>query len=242
MSHDLMSPVAEPAEADLRDAPLLDDESSDELERAQEAAAAAQPPIRPLEGEDPSPPLPEGARGGDLAPPAPPAPRSAIAAADRRYVAIAQRHGCRTGLGRTIVRHARGFGVPISLAFALFDQESDFRKVFGHDPTIFVGAGPVTKEKYLRYLAQRKASGNRLMQGVGEGQLTWWETQDRADAEGGCWTAESNVKVSLMTLAALVRRHGYAKGIERYNGAGPAAVAYSQKLRALARVWHERLG
>ena len=162
--------------------------------------------------------------------------------ADARYVKVAAKHGCRPALGRIIVRHARAKGVPISLAFALFEHESGFRKVFGHDPTIYVGAGTVTRAKYLAYRARRRASGNRLMQGVGEGQLTWWETQDLADARGGCWKADANVGVSLLTLAARIREHGYAKGIERYNGSGPAAVAYSQRLRARAKVWHARLG
>jgi hypothetical protein len=161
--------------------------------------------------------------------------------ADERYVAAAAKAGCRRGLGRLIVKYARMYGVPISLAFALFEHESGFRKVFGHDPTIFVGAGLVTKAKFVAYRAARRASGNRLMQGVGEGQLTWWETQDLADRYGGCHTAAANVQVALLTLAARIREHGEAKGIARYNGSGPAAEAYSRNLRARAAAWHRRL-
>jgi hypothetical protein len=163
------------------------------------------------------------------------------AARDRRLVAIARRHGCRPGLARVIVRRAREHGVPLSLAFALFEHESAFRKVFGHDPTIYAGAGVVTRVKYLAYRAARRAAGNRPMQGVGEGQLTWWETQDRADALGGCWTADANVGVALLTLAARIHELGEAAGVARYNGAGPAAQAYSRQVRAAAHVWHRRL-
>lgn len=244
MSHDVIPPGEQAADEDLLEPPLLQDEDPRALDYGQAAAAAEDPPIRPLEGEappteaeEPPPEEPSAEAGEDL----PEGERSAESVATRHYVEVAERHGCRPGLGRLIVRHARKFGVPISLGFALIDHESDFRKVFGHDPTIFSGAGEVTKPKYLDYRAQRRASGNRKMQGVGEGQLTWWETQDRADQHGGCWTADANVKVALMTLGALIKQFGYAKGIERYNGSGPAAVRYSREVRAEARVWHNRL-
>lgn len=161
--------------------------------------------------------------------------------ADARFVRAAGKNGCRAGLARIILRHARAYGVPISLAFALFEQESGFRKVFGHDPTIYIGAGVVTKVKYLAYRTARRRSSNRLMQGVGEGQLTWWETQDLADRLGGCWTADANVRVALMTLGARIREYGYVKGCARYNGAGPAADAYSRNLRGRAQRWHRIL-
>lgn len=161
--------------------------------------------------------------------------------ADERYAKAMTHHGCRIGLGRIIVKWARVYGVPISLAFALFRHESGFRKVFGHDPTIFVGAGPVTRAKYLLYRKARRASGNTKMQGVGEGQLTWWATQDRADEMGGAWTAEANVRVALMTLGALIHQLGVAKGVERYNGSGPQAVAYSRAVRAEADLVHSWL-
>lgn len=166
---------------------------------------------------------------------------SAKSRATSHYVKVAGQHGCRAGLARIIVNNARRYGVPVSLAFALFEHEAGFQKVFGHDPTIYVGAGPVTKPKYMGYLSKRRASGNRLMQGVGEGQLTWWETQDLADRLGGCWTAEANVRVALMTLAARIHEYGYVAGIARYNGTGPAAQQYSVLVRSAARWWHDRL-
>jgi hypothetical protein len=110
---------------------------------------------------------------------------SARSKADNHYVAVAARHGCRKGLARIIIKWARHYHVSISLAFALFEHESGFRKVFGHDPTIYAGAGLVTKLKFLAYRLARRRSGNRLMQGAGEGQLTWWQTQDLADTLGG---------------------------------------------------------
>lgn len=148
----------------------------------------------------------------------------------------ANRYGAKFSL--RIVYEAKRAGIPVSLGFALVEQESGFRNVFGHDPTIFVGAGTVTKTKYLAY---KRARGHTRMQGVGPCQLTWWATQDAADRLGGCWKPTYNIRVGFSTLAANIRAHGYVKGCERYNGTGPAAVAYSRSLRGRAVKWHKRL-
>ena len=157
-------------------------------------------------------------------------------------LALAQR-AAQSGAGfpLTIVKECRRHNLPVSLGFALIEQESNFRNVFGHDPTIFIGAGTVTRANYTAYKARRVASRNRSMQGVGPAQLTWWETQDLADQLGGCWKPTVNIRVGVMTLAARIKRHGYAAGIARYNGAGPAAEAYSRSVRARAQKWHDRL-
>ena len=141
---------------------------------------------------------------------------------------------------RTAVREAKRAGLPLELACALLEKESSGgRNVFGHDPTIFIGAGKVTREKYADYKRRRIASGNKLMQGVGPCQLTWWELQDAADAAGGCWHPEINMRVGFRHLAALVGRYGRSEGARRYNGSGPAAEAYSRDLLAKARRWEE---
>lgn len=151
----------------------------------------------------------------------------------------ARAYGARSSLRIIIEAHAAG--VPVSLAFAIFEHESGFQAVFGHDPTIFVGAGLVTKAKYIAYRNARRASGNREMQGVGYGQLTWWATQDAADREGGCWRTPANVRIALRALAANLKQYGLVLGVARYNGYGPAADRYSAAVRARARVWHARL-
>lgn len=137
-----------------------------------------------------------------------------------------------------IIREARRAGIPVSLGFALVEQESGFTNVFGHDPTIFVGAGKVTRAKYAQYKAAR---GHTHMQGVGPCQLTWWATQDRADKLGGCWVPQYNIRVAFETLAGNIKQHGLAAGIAAYNGTGPAAAAYSRSVQIKARKWHEVL-
>ena len=50
---------------------------------------------------------------------------------------------------RTTVREAERAGLPLALACALLEKESSGgRNVFGHDPTIFAGAGKVTRANY----------------------------------------------------------------------------------------------
>jgi hypothetical protein len=143
---------------------------------------------------------------------------------------------------QAVVEEARRAGLGLPLACALLEKESGGgRNVFGHDPTIFVGAGEVTRAKYAEYKRRRVASGNRMMQGVGPCQLTWWEFQDTADREGGCWRPEINIRVGFRHLAALIKAHGAAEGARRYNGSGAAAEAYSRDLLAKAKTWEAKL-
>jgi len=157
-------------------------------------------------------------------------------ARDLLLAARAKRHGANYSL--RIILEARQTGIPISLAFAVIEQESDFRNVFGHDPTIHAGAGKVTKRKYLAY---KQARGKTRMQGVGPAQLTWWELQDEADRLGGCWVPRHNIAAAFDKLSGLIRQHGEREGIRRYNGTGPAADRYAKSVLARREKWHDRL-
>jgi len=165
---------------------------------------------------------------------------SALSVSDPRNVLLARKakkYGMQNSL--RIVIEAKRAGIPVSLGFALAEQETlNGANIFGHDNTIFRGAGAVTKAKYLAY---KRARGRTRMQGVGPLQLTWWETQDAADRLGGCWVPKYSLRVGFQTLAHLIKLYGHAKGIERYNGAGPAAVAYSVSVRSREAKWHRRL-
>jgi soluble lytic murein transglycosylase-like protein len=157
----------------------------------------------------------------------------------RRNVALAvkaKRYGARYAL--RIVLEARRVGIPVSLGFALVEQESGFRNVFGHDPTIYVGAGTVTKAKYLGY---RRLRGRSKMQGVGPCQLTWWAYQDEADRRGGCWVPKHNIAVGFEILADHIQRYGRFSGIARYNGSGAHATLYARRVLDRAERWHDRL-
>jgi hypothetical protein len=141
----------------------------------------------------------------------------------------------------TTYREARRAGLDYALACSLLIEETGGgTNEFGHDPTIWVGAGKVTKRKYVAYKAERIRSGNRLMQGVGPCQLTWWSTQDHADLLGGCWKPRFNMRVGFGDLASNIHTKGLFWGVAAYNGAGPAAVRYAEQVIARYQEFKDR--
>jgi hypothetical protein len=159
--------------------------------------------------------------------------------AQARAVAAMRAHGILNA--EVVYEEAVRTHLPLDLACALLEQESGGgENVFGHDPTICAGWGVVTYAKFVAYRARRRASGNRLMQGVGPCQLTWWSTQDEADREGGCWQPRFNMRVGFRHLHYNVVRYGLRAGVKAYNGSGAAADAYARSVLARARVWKAR--
>lgn len=134
-------------------------------------------------------------------------------------------------------RAAKDAGLPFSVMCAVLEKESaGGDNVFGHDPTIFSGAGKVTKAKYLAYKKQRQAGNG--MQGVGPMQLTWWEFQDRADERGGCWKPYINMVVGAEILKSYWDQYAnWQKVGERWNG----AASYGVDLEAKVKKWREIL-
>lgn len=142
---------------------------------------------------------------------------------------------------RTIMA-AKSAGLPLALACALLEQESSGgHNVFGHDPTIFIGAGEVTEAKYKAYKAKRGPQGQGGMQGVGPCQLTWYSIQDYADKLGGCWKPLVNMKVGFKILADNIRQSGLRAGVRAYNGSGAAAERYADQVLARYENWKKRL-
>jgi hypothetical protein len=152
----------------------------------------------------------------------------------------AKKHGAKYSL--RIIQQARKSGIPISLGFAVIEQESGFRNVFGHDNTRSIPESwkgtEVTREKYKFYKQNRSAKG---MQGVGPAQLTWWAFQDEADSRGGAWIPKHNISLAFDHLAALIKRNGTHDGLASYNGTGPAAEKYANQVEARAEKWHNWL-
>lgn len=124
-------------------------------------------------------------------------------------------------------------GVPFWVICSFLEKEtSGGMNVFGQDPTIFVRAGKVTKEKYLAYKAERKRTGK--MQGVGPMQLTWWEFQDRADAAGGCWNPYINILVATRILKEYRdNSDNWWEVAKQYNG----SEEYANQMTPLFRKW-----
>lgn len=158
-----------------------------------------------------------------------------------KWVAKLKQHGIVDPV--STVAAAATAKLPLPYACALLEKESGGgQNVFGHDPTIFIGAGEVTEAKYAEYKRQRIASGNRLMQGVGPCQLTYYSYQDQADAKGGCWVPLHNMEVGFALLQSHIARYGEQAGAAAYNGSGPAADAYGRDFVQRAAAWKARLG
>ena len=158
----------------------------------------------------------------------------------------AKKYGMQNSL--RIVVEARKAGVPISLAFAVAEQETGTgRNVWGGDPAPNGGTNglnnrTVTRARYAQYKRARGATGRGGMQGVGPYQLTWWEFQDAADRLGGCDVPRYNIQLALTHLGKLVKAYGTREGVKRYNGNGAAADRYQRNVNdVLAPKWHRRL-
>jgi hypothetical protein len=162
----------------------------------------------------------------------------------RKVVLVARARMAGAHYAWRIIDEASKASVGPALALAMVEQETRFHHVFGHDPTIFQGAGRVTEDKYKAYLRERNASGHppRLMQGVGLMQLTWYQLQDEADRQGGCWKIRPNLRVGFRHLRSLIDAHGMVAGIAAYNGSGSGADEYARMVLLRRKAWRHRLG
>lgn len=133
-------------------------------------------------------------------------------------------------------QEARRAHCPIPVLCAVLMQETGGgRNIFGHDPTIFVGAGTVTKKKYLAYKARRKKGG---FQGVGPMQLTYGGYQDEADSLGGCWKVRFNIRVGAGHLARKIKGSGIWYALRDYNG----SEDYANVVFHSVKLWEAYLG
>lgn len=145
-----------------------------------------------------------------------------------------------------VVQAAAAAGLQLAAACALLEQESaGGHNVWGSDGVetggAYVKGAPVTREAYLAYRSLVKA-GKIGHQGVGPVQLTAEVYQARADALGGGWDPVVNMRVGFMALADLIHAYGVADGVRRYNGSGPAAAAYRDRMLGRIAKWADRLG
>lgn len=134
-------------------------------------------------------------------------------------------------------------GLNLALACSILMQESGGGlNVYGHDPTVYIGAGNVTRWNYAQYRVMRDTPyrGARC-QGVGPCQLTYVGFQDEADRQGGCWRPLVNMRVGFTVLAENTRRDGLDAGVAAYNGSGPPAEHYAAEVLARARGYATRL-
>ena len=138
-----------------------------------------------------------------------------------------------------LITEAGKTGLSVPLGCSLVVQESGWQNIFGHDPTIFVGAGTVTEVKYHAYLAEAQRTG--LVQGIGTTQLTFLPYALEADKLGGAWIIANQLQIGFGILAEHVRTDGLHSGVAAYNGSGPAAEAYADEVIARAVTFAKEL-
>ena len=158
-----------------------------------------------------------------------------LSARDLLKVAQARRAGARYSF--KIAGEARQADLPLDLAYALVEQESGFRNIFGCDHG--TGRAFCHQEVTAYRVAQLLASG--LANGVGLTQLTYRPFVIEANRLGGAHKPRLQLRVGFRVLKDSMRTHGYTVGLQRYNGTGLAAVRYAESLKAKRARWNRIL-
>jgi hypothetical protein len=113
---------------------------------------------------------------------------------------------------------ARKFRIPYAVAYALFEQESGYKVIYGHDAGGLLPGQRVTKSNYAWFRSRVVASEGRGANGVGLGQVTYW-TYIRDHP--GLWKPRVQVYLSLEILAGYLRGFSQFTALGAYNG-GPS--------------------
>lgn len=167
----------------------------------------------------------------------------ALTARDRTQIKLARKHGIvnpEYALTELKRQRSKPEGLDYALLCAvLMEESSGGHNVFGHDPTIFVGAGTVSKTKYMAYRKLRNAV--HKFQGVGGMQLTYGAYQDDADKAGGCWLPQFQMRIGIGVLSRNIAKYGLWGGVAAYNGTGDAARAYANAVLTIRQTFEHLL-
>ena len=151
----------------------------------------------------------------------------------------ASRHGVPPLIATYIAFAARKFHVRYALNFALFEQESNFAVIYGHDAGGLFPGREVTRDNYAafrKHVVEHQGGGSN---GVGLGQVTYWTyVRDHK----GLWKPRVQVYLATSILADLLSRHDEFTAVGAYNGGeGNPNRLYAEEVLAKARRWRTRL-
>lgn len=120
-----------------------------------------------------------------------------------------------------------------ALGFALVEQESGFKHIFGHDVGGLFPGLPVTRSRYRRLRAHLKATGGSGANGVGYTQITYYAF---ILEHPGLWKKRANIYFGMSLIAEVIHAYGERKGLAVYNGgAGNPQYDYAQQVEDRAR-------
>jgi len=156
-----------------------------------------------------------------------------------RCARIARRNGVTRGDALNIAFAGAQLRVSQALCFALCEQESSFRHIFGHDPAGLFPGERVTRRKYRKLVDHVRGGGTS--NGVGLMQITFGGF---LLAHPNLWRRLANVKFGVALIAAEIAAHGKREGLARYNG-GPdppeeSFTEYADHVIELERKWRGR--
>jgi hypothetical protein len=159
--------------------------------------------------------------------------------AARRVAKRAAAHGVPKAIAHDIAFACRKYHLRYALGFAMFEQESDFEVIYGHDAGGAYPGRSVTKANYAKFRAELIARHGGGANGVGLGQITYW-TYIRDHI--GLWKPRVEVYLAISILADLVHRLGEETGVGAYNGGeGNPNPTYASEVLARARSWRQKL-
>jgi hypothetical protein len=141
-----------------------------------------------------------------------------------------------------IILEARRAGLPISLAFAIVDQESAFRNIFGCDKGVLFCHQPVTHERVLKLIED--VQQGHMSNGVGLTQLTWIGFIKAAERLGGAHIVKNQLRIGFEVLAQNIDAFGIGGGLAAYNAGDPHSakgIRYAREVRAKQDKWHKVL-
>jgi hypothetical protein len=142
-----------------------------------------------------------------------------------------------------IVLEARRAEIPISLAFAIVEQESGFMNIFGNDRQAWRPKGGAVTKAAVAELLRRVAKGEPS-NGVGLTQLTWPGFIRAANRMGGAWKPKYQLRVGFDHLAKCIQTFGLKRGLSVYNSGSPdnpKGRRYAQQVAEKAAHWHRVL-
>lgn len=155
-----------------------------------------------------------------------------------RCARIARRNGVRGRDAFNIAFAGAQLQVSQALCFALCEQESTFRHIFGRDVGGPFPGQPVTRSKYQQLVEHVRGGGTS--NGVGLMQLTF---PGYLTENPGLWRRLANVKFGIGLIRTNVAENGKRKGLAMYNG-GPSppedSFDYADEVIGREQKWQER--
>jgi hypothetical protein len=163
--------------------------------------------------------------------------------ADNRMAHRLRNRGVKNALRIVIeCRHRHEGVIPVSLGFALQEQESGGANIFGADTGGLFPHLPVTEARVRKLVAHVQAGG--LSNGVGPFQLTFLPFIEEANRDGGAWKPAVNIATGLGIIAGHIKQHGIKGGLASYNAGTPTSskgLKYAKQVMDRQAKYHDML-